>query len=117
MEPIWMFNSVSDDENIKNIYCVVIKSTPIQYIWKIEMKSGQQFSLHRSKSFLHLFTEKDIIAIYLANNKAEELYEQQKIKDLRDNLILIERERHIQELLEKQSPTLNKQKNNKCFIL
>ncbi len=78
MSSDWVFNSVSQDENIELIYCsAVLESCPPQYVFSIKMKSGQILSFHDSHKHLNLFNESDLAAIKAAEENLNTLYERE----------------------------------------
>jgi hypothetical protein len=78
MSSDWVFNSVSQDENIELIYCsAVLESCPPQYVFSIKMKSGQILSFHDSHKYANLFNENDILAIKAAEENLNTLYEKE----------------------------------------
>ncbi len=121
MYSIWNFHLAKGNQNIKRIYYILFDSTPPNYEWKIEMKTGKIIELESSNMFHDLFTDDDMVAINNAKNACEEIYNRQKCEELKKKFLLLEREKRIQELLEKgtcseKDKLLKNSKNKKCVI-
>jgi hypothetical protein len=75
MSSDWVFDSVSQNENIQLIYCsAVLESCPPQYVFSIKMKSGLILSFQDSHKYVNLFTEGDLLAIKAARENLNDLY-------------------------------------------
>ena len=75
MSSDWVFNSLSQDENIELIYCsAVLESCPPQYVFTIKMKSGTILAFHDNPKYVNLFTQGDLAAIKAAGDNLNALY-------------------------------------------
>jgi hypothetical protein len=75
MSSDWVFNSVSEDENIELIYCsAVLESCPPQYVFSIKMKSGLILAFNDHPKYVNLFNDGDLEAIKAAEENLNALY-------------------------------------------